>query len=297
MRTELTREFGNVKCCDDLDVSYLGMHIRIVEDKVLISMKAYIEELLAEAGVTGVAASPATGNLFDVGTSKLLGEEDKKKFHKLTAKLLYLAKREKPTILLAVSYLTTRVMAPNDQDMQKLYRVLKFLNLTKNQPLVLSAETDLRLRVYVDAAFALHDDGKSHTGMVVRLGGATVLVKSSKQKIVTKDSTEAELVALSDRMNDALQCGEFIEYQGYRDAAVPIMMQDNMSTISLVTKGGGKYRTRHLRVRVNLVKEKYDAGELMVNYKSTKQMLADILTKPLQGALFRMFMHLLLGYH
>ena len=139
-----------------------------------------------------MAASPATANLFDIGTAKLLNAQDKKKFHKLTAKLLYLAKREKPTILLALSYLTTRVMEPNEQDMQKLYRVLKFLNLTKDQPLVLSAETDLRLRVYVDDAFALHDDGKSHTGMVVKLGTASVLVKSSKQRIVTKDSTEAE---------------------------------------------------------------------------------------------------------
>ena len=57
--------------------------------------------------------------------------------------------------------------------------VLKYLNLTKDQPLVLSAEKGLHLEVYVDAAFALHDDGKTHTGMVIKLGEGSVWVKSS----------------------------------------------------------------------------------------------------------------------
>ena len=181
--------------------------------------------------------------------------------------------------------------------MKKLHRVLKYLNLTKDQPLVLSAKKGLHLVVYVDAAFALHDDGKSHTGMVIKLGEGSVWVKSSKQRIVTKDSTEAEFVGLSDRLNDALQCAEFLAAQGYGDIPAPVMMQDNMSTISLVTKGGGKYRSRHLRVRVHLLKEKHDAGEIRVIYMPTKKMLADVLTKPLQGALFRMFTGELMGYY
>ena len=53
----------------------------------------------------------------------------------------------------------------------------------------------------MDATFGCHDDGKSHTGMVVKLGNASVIVKSSKQRIVTNDSTGAELVALSDPFN------------------------------------------------------------------------------------------------
>jgi hypothetical protein len=294
---QLSDEFGDVKYSDDLDVSYLGMHIRIVGTRAIVSMKAYSEALIEEAGVTGVAASPALGTLFQVGNTRPLGVLDKKKYHRLTAKLLYLAKREKPSLLLAVSYLTTRVLEPNEADMVKLYRALKYLNLTKDQPLILSAETGLRLEVYVDAAFALHEDGKSHTGMVVKLGEGSVLVKSSKQKIVTKDSTEAELVALSDRMNDALQCGEFMASQGYPDCAVPVMMQDNTSTITLVTKGGGKFRTRHLKVRINLIKERYDAGDIGVQFTKTIQMWADLLTKPLQGALLRMLVAKVMGYN
>lgn len=110
---------------------------------------------------------------------------------------------------------------------------------------------------YVDAAFGCHSNGKSHTGLVIMFGGANVLSKSSKQKIVTKDSAESELVGLSDMMMPVMQCADFLKDQGLRDI-VPIIMQDNMSPITLVTKGGGKYRNKHLNVRQALVKERVD---------------------------------------
>ena len=63
-----------------------------------------------------------------------------------------------------------------------------------------------------------------------------------------------------------------------------------------VTKGGGRYRTRHLRVRINLVKERVDAEDIDVVYTNTKRMLADMATKPLQGALLRMLVLKVMGY-
>ena len=165
---------------------------------------------------------------------------------------------------------------------------MQYLRKQIDQPLILSAENGLCLNIYVDAAFGCHDDGRSHTGLVVKLGDASVMAKSSKQKIVTKDSTEAELVGLSDKLSDAMMCAEFMEEQGHMECSVPVLMQDNRSTISLVTVGGGKFRNKHLKVRKFLVKEKVDGGEIKVCYCPTNQMIADILTKPLQGELFRM---------
>ena len=69
---------------------------------------------------------------------------------------------------------------------------------------------------------------------------------------------------------------------------VPVVKQDNTSTISLVTKGGGQYRTKYLKVRQAFVKERVDCGDIVVQYLPTKDMLADAFTKPLQGELFRL---------
>ena len=61
-----------------------------------------------------------------------------------------------------------------------------------------------------------------------------------------------------------------------------------MSAIALAAKGRSTSdRTRHIHIRYFFVKDRVDAGEICVEYKPTKLMLADLLTKPLQGDLFR----------
>ena len=54
---------------------------------------------------------------------------------------------------------------------------------------------------YVDAAFAVHHDMKSHTRGVVLFDKGAVLTVSCKQKLNTKSSTEEELVGVDDVLN------------------------------------------------------------------------------------------------
>ncbi len=58
--------------------------------------------------------------------------------------------------------------------------------------------------------------------------GGPVYNKSSKQKIVTKSSTEAELDGLSDSVSQALNMRNFLVAQGYVIGPI-IIHQDNMS--------------------------------------------------------------------
>ena len=149
----------------------------------------------------------------------------------------------------------------------------------------LKANGGLCMKAFVDAAFGCHSDGKSHSGLVLMMGNACILAISGKQKLVTKSSTEAELVALSDMLKYVELYDEFVKKQGYNEHVIPKVMQDNQSTISLVTKGGGAPRNKHLRVRQNLVKQAVEMEQIEIEYMSTREMIADSLTKPLQGAL------------
>jgi hypothetical protein len=47
---------------------------------------------------------------------------------------------------------------------------------------------------YIDAAFALHDDSKSYTGVVIMLDTSVIYVGLQKQKCVTKSPMKVELV-------------------------------------------------------------------------------------------------------
>ena len=51
---------------------------------------------------------------------------------------------------------------------------------------------------YVDAAFGVHRDMKSHTGMIMTMGQGAARSKSIKHKLNESNSTKAELVVIDD---------------------------------------------------------------------------------------------------
>jgi hypothetical protein len=74
--------------------------------------------------------------------------------------------------------------------------------------------------------------------------------------------------------------------QGHECGAV-IIYQDNMSCMALVERGrSAAERTRHIDIRYFWVKERVDQGKAIIKHLGTKDMYANLLTKPLQGAQF-----------
>ena len=62
------------------------------------------------------------------------------------------------------------------------------------------------------------------------------------------------------------------------------LYQDNKSTIIMAVQGGSFQRTKHLIGRQSYIKERIEAGDIVLKHKSTKEMEADLLTKPLSRA-------------
>jgi hypothetical protein len=294
----LRAQFRDITIHDGLIHSYLGMTWDFsAPGEVKITMEGYISELLKECNIAGAVTTPATNNLFLTREAILLDAEAKSLFHTRVAKLLYLAKRVRPDILLAVSYLTTRVQAPDVDDLHKLTRVLKYINGTSNMGIILRAHGPIKVLAYIDAAYGVHEDGKSHSGLSICLGFGSVLSKSTKQQLVTKSSTEAELVAESDFASIAIFCKEFLIAQG-EEVSEAVIYQDNMSTIAMLKNGGSKSdRTRHMNVRYFWTKERVDNGDISIMYIPTDEMIADILTKPLQGDKFVELRQILLNWY
>ena len=280
---EITRNNGPVH-------NYLGMVFDLsVPGEVRMTMKGYTNDTIQYAGIPGKARSPATDGLFETrADSELVPETMRAWFHSVVAKLSYLAKRAKPECLTAVLYLATRVTRCTTDDVEKLKRVMKYVADTRDRGVVLSpGALGICVRVFIDAAYGVHSDGKSHTGSCVVIGDyGAVHCKSSKQSIVTKSSTEAELIALSDSANQGLYIRNFLISQGRKMEPITIY-QDNTSCMALVERGrSGADRTRHIAIRNFWIRERVVSGEAVIVHKGTKEMYANVLTKPLLGAQF-----------
>ena len=175
---------------------FLGIHWNFSKfGEASLTMEGYIKEIISKYNVTKMCCTPATDRLFSTTVdSPLLTRESRDLFHSCVMTLYYLAKRIKPEILTAVSYCATRVLSPTVEDKGKLDRILSYLLYSKDQSFILRIGKELRLNAYVDSSFGVYEDGKSVTGVAIMLGSATIYVKSGKQKIVTRSSTESELV-------------------------------------------------------------------------------------------------------
>jgi hypothetical protein len=144
------------------------------------------------------------------------------------------------------------------------------------------------IKWWVDASYAVHPNMRSHTGATITLGKGSVYLLSTKQKLNTRSSTEAELVGVNDAMALILWTRNFLEAQGF-DVTDNVVYQDNESAILLENNGraSSSKRTRHIDIRYYFVTDNIQRKRLRVIHCPTEHMVADFFTKPLQGAQFR----------
>ncbi len=106
---------------------------------------------------------------------------------------------------------------------------------------------------------------------------------------MSKSPTEAELIGLMDNLGLIELFHEFTEFVTMKKINPPTIYQDCNAVVSLVTKGGGQTRTKHLRARMNLGKEMVDERRVVVKHISGENMIADGFSKPYDPAEHRKF--------
>jgi hypothetical protein len=120
---------------------------------------------------------------------------------------------------------------------------------------------------------------------------------SRKVKLNTRSSTKTELYAADMFMPEMLWLLHFIQAQGYEAECVGLP-QDNISTQLLIKNGrmsSGK-KTKHIKAKFFFIKDRIDDGEIKVIDCPTERMWADVMTKPLQGMVFRTMQAELMNY-
>jgi len=114
--------------------------------------------------------------------------------------------------------------------------------------------------------------------------------------MVTRSSTESEIVALSDATTQIMWFRRWLAEQGYDVAPIKVY-QDNMAVLDLMrSPRRTSQRTKHLDVRLFYARDLEEEGHIELEWLPTKHMVADLLTKPLQGFLFMSLCAELKGY-
>jgi hypothetical protein len=172
----------------------------------------------------------------------------------------------------------------------KLKRVLKFLNQTTKDVLslrnIFNEDGSITINQFIDTSHGVHDDFRGHIGCIIAIGNSNIVFRSTKMKINTKSTAETELTGMSEEMSQSVWTKFWLEENGHKVNPINIF-QDNKSTIAMIKKGKACGRnTRHINMRHFFIKDYIAKGIVEVKYLFTKEMIADILTKPLKGKEF-----------
>jgi hypothetical protein len=278
---------------------YLAMKLDYsTPEKLKVDMTDYIKNMVNDFPEEVTKSSyPWNETLFKVDEkTPKLSKEKRELFHTFVAKGLFVSKRGRPDIQPAIAFLSTRVKSPDEQDWFKLTKMMCFLKNTENDVLTLNSDELCNITWHLDAAFAVHNDKKSHTGATMSLGGGAIQSVSTKQKVNTRSSTEAELVSIDDIISKVLWTKLFLQEQGC-NVMQNVILSDNLSSMKLETNGktsSGK-RTRHFDIKYFYITDLIERQELTIQYCPTDKMTADYMTKPLTGSKFHKFCNLIMN--
>ena len=219
-------------------------------------------------------------------------------YRELVGSLMYLSCNTRPDISHAVGLLSRFMSMPTDRHWEAAKRVLRYLKGTPAQKLVYRGGGEQGVPVtFADADFAADvDKRRSISGMVVLFHGSAVMWMSRLQTIVATSTAEAEYIAAASAVKESLWLRKLLsELQG---SVAPVSLKcDNQSTIHLIKQhcAGHPGRSKHIDVQYHFLKDRYQRGDLKVDFVESGKQMADMFTKQLPGPAMRAIAEKVMG--
>jgi hypothetical protein len=207
-------------------------------------------------------------------------------YRSIVGSLMYAMIATRPDLAVSVGTLSRFLQNPGLQHWNQAKRVLRYLKATQDVGLEFKSK-GTHLVGYSDADWAGDiDTRRSTTGYLFYLGGALVSWNSKLQATVALSSTEAEYLALTAAVKEALWIRTFLHDLGIIDIKETPIFSDNQGCLALAKNPVYHGRTKHIDVRHHFIRDNIEKGDIVVDYCQTDHMPADLLTKPLARTKF-----------
>lgn len=172
-------------------------------------------------------------------------------------------------------------------------RIFRYLKGTVNLGLKYKG-TGNNLECYVDASLGTGDlNGRSTSGILIKLFDDVIFWRTKKQTHVALSSAEAEYIAMSLGCKEVVSiremCKRFIQVN-----IIPIMYEDNKAAINIAKSEDSQTLKHIVKLCFHYIRFEISKRNIIIKWVSTKNQLADALTKPLGSLKFNEFKNLVL---
>lgn len=173
--------------------------------------------------------------------------------------------------------------------MQACKRVLRYLSGTLTHGIFLRKQSNSNLHDYSDADWAGDtDDYVSTNAYIIYIGSQPVSWSSKKQNGVARSSTEAEYRSVANTASELRWVCSLLTELGVLVPTTPTVYCDKIGATYLCANPVFHSQMKHIALDYHFVRGQIQSGVLRVSYVSTKDQLADALTKPLPRTPFQL---------
>ncbi|RVW58950.1 Retrovirus-related Pol polyprotein from transposon RE1 [Vitis vinifera] len=257
------KDLGNLKY-------FLGMEIARSRKRISVSQRKYVLDLLKETGMLGCKP---TNTPIDP-TTKLGAKEncalvDKGRYQRLVGKLIYLS-HTRPYIDFSVSMDSQFMNNLNEEHMEAVYRILRYLKLTLGKGLFFEKNQRRDIEVFSDADWAGSvQDRRSTSGYCTYVWGNLVTWRSKKQSVVSRSSAKAEFRAMAHDIGEGIWLRRVLKELKISDEEPMKMFCDNQSAINIAKNPVHHDRTKHVEIDRHFINEKIEEGIIKMLYVPT----------------------------
>ncbi|XP_036345999.1 secreted RxLR effector protein 161-like [Rhagoletis pomonella] len=194
--------------------------------------------------------------------------------------LLYLAQCTRPDIAFAVNDVSRFNSKYNVSHWKAVKRIMRYLKGTKDYKLKYSSNGSPQLHGSSDADWASDiDKRRSCTGYLFKMSNAAINWASKRQPTVALSSTEAEYMAMSSAVQEAVWLKQLSGELDYGGGSSIQLYCDNQSAIKLAESDGFRPRSKHIDIKYHHLRETVENGIISIKYIPTVEMAGDSLTK------------------
>ena len=157
----------------------------------------------------------------------------------------------------------------------------------------------MRLIINIDASHNCSEDGKGHMCISASIdeNNGYFFAQSCKIRHVTLSSSETEYTAVSIGSTNIVYLRRLLgDITGFLEVQPTMIYEDNSSCIKMLVGNLNHRTSKHIRIKYHHVKELIKEGDIQLIYKPTKEMITDVLTKPLPATKHAYFAYNLLNY-
>jgi len=301
---------------------YLGVHVeKLPSGEIKLSQPQLIKQLIQDLEGDLQAMKNNKPTAVPALSSRILQRDEEGKpfnrswhYRAIIGKLNFIEKSTRPDIAYATHQCARFTQDPKESHAKAVVHLVRYLQYTSDQGLILDPKKDVALECFADADFsgnwnkitAPHDPStaKSRTGYIIQYAACPLLWASKLQTQIALSTTEAEYIALSSALREVIPIIELLREMKSKSIDVfttsPKIyckaFEDNSGALELAKMPKLRPRTKHINIIYHHFREYVRDGSIQVFAISTVKQLADICTKPLAQNLFHPLRKAIMGW-